>query len=72
MYFQWDNYHFKLHNPVRIMVAFVGPPLRGNVSLSVNVIRACWACNTVPVTLELFNCKRQSRGLASHPQGVVT
>ncbi len=40
MYFQWDNYHFKLHNPVRIMVAFVGPPLRGNVSFA-NVIRAC-------------------------------
>jgi hypothetical protein len=24
------------------------------------------------VTLELFNCKRQSRELATHPQGVVT
>ena len=47
MYFQWDNYHFKLHNPVRIMVAFVGPPLRGNVRLSVNVIRACEASSTV-------------------------
>ena len=30
------------------------------------VIRACWACNTVPVTLELFNHKRQSRELATH------
>ena len=24
------------------------------------------------VTLELFNCFGQSRGLATHPQGVVT
>ena len=45
MYSQWDNYHFKLHNPVRIMVAFVGPPLRGNVSFA-NVMRACEARST--------------------------
>jgi len=32
----------------------------------------CFACNTVPVTLELFNHKRQSRELAAHSVGVVT
>jgi hypothetical protein len=65
MYFQWDNYHLKPYNPVRIMVAFVGPPLRGNVSF-VNVIWACQGSSTVPVTLELFNRYRQSKELASH------
>ena len=28
--------------------------------------------STVPVTLELFNSQRQSKGLASHQAGVVT
>ena len=36
------------------MVAFVGPPLRGNVRFA-NVIRACEASSTVSVTLRLFN-----------------
>jgi hypothetical protein len=28
--------------------------------------------STVPVTLELFNSQRQSKGLAAHQAGVVT
>jgi len=63
MYFQWDNYHLKLGNPVRIMVCSFEPPLRGNVRYACGtlrerpVIKAFSTCNTVPVTLELFNCR---------------
>jgi hypothetical protein len=32
LHFQWDNYHSKSHNPVRIMVRSEEPPFRGNVS----------------------------------------
>jgi hypothetical protein len=69
---------FQISQPCTHNVLFLAEPLfRGDVSLA-NVLRACWACNTVPVTLELFNHKRQSRGLATAKgrkivsQGVVT
>ena len=65
MHFRWDNYRLKLPNPVRIMVRSIEPPFRGNVSFA-NVLRAFWTCNTVSVTLKLFNCRWQSKELATH------
>ena len=56
MHFRRDSYRLKPCNPVRIMFARLEPPLRGDVRLSVNVIRACAGLAALQsVTLKLFN-----------------